>query len=168
MFDGLTNVARARVIDPLLQLLRQGVTPTSIAASMSAGAVIGVFPLLGSTTVICLLLALALRLNLVAMQALNWLVYPLQVALILPFIEIGQRLFSDSPVELSLEQLQAAFEQGWWHAVADLWDLLLNGVLAWGLIAVPAGMVLYPVFAGVLRRVDVLALVGRRERIAGE
>jgi uncharacterized protein (DUF2062 family) len=85
---------------------------------MSAGTVIGVFPVLGSTTVLCLLLAMVLRLNLVAIQVLNWVVYPLQIALILPFIQLGQRLFSDALIEISLDQLQAVFAQGWLQAAA--------------------------------------------------
>jgi uncharacterized protein (DUF2062 family) len=131
---------------------------------MSAGTVIGVFPVLGSTTVLCLLLAMVLRLNLVAIQVLNWVVYPLQIALILPFIQLGQRLFSDAPTEISLDRLQAAFEQGWLQAAADFWLLMLSGMLAWSITAIPAGVILYYVFVVAFRRVDVGAMVDREKK----
>ena len=65
MRDRILCAIRARVVEPIVRLLQQGVTHHSIAVSMSAGTVIGVFPVLGSTTLICLLVAIALRLNLV-------------------------------------------------------------------------------------------------------
>ena len=84
----LANVLRTRIAEPTVQLLKQGVTPRAIAASMATGAVIGIFPVLGTTTATCLAVALLLRLNLVTIQILNWLVYPLQVLLIIPFMTL--------------------------------------------------------------------------------
>jgi uncharacterized protein (DUF2062 family) len=165
MRERVSGIVRLRVIEPLLRLLSQGTSPKLIAVSMSAGTVIGVFPVLGSTTVLCLLLAVTLKLNLVAIQTLNWVVYPLQVVLILPFIQLGQRLFSDAPIALSFEQLQVAFEQGWLQAAVDSWNLMLGGMLAWSMTAIPVGIALYYVFVLVLRRVDVDALVGTRSSI---
>jgi len=165
MRELVIGAVRSRVIEPVLRLLRQGVTPKTIAVSMSAGTVIGVFPLLGSTTVLCLLLAVALRLNLIAIQTLNWLVYPLQIVLILPFIQLGQHLFGDAPFALSSDQLQAAFEQGWLQAVVDFWHLMLSGMLAWSITAVPVGVVLYYVFVLALRRVDVGTFTAPRSKI---
>ena len=122
---------------------------------MSAGTVIGVFPLLGSTTVICLLVAIVLRLNLVAIQALNWLVYPVQIILIVPFMELGETMLaSGAQRQLSVAQLQAAFDQGWLQVAGDIWRLMLSAMLAWSIAAVPAGLMLYQIFRWVLRRLD--------------
>lgn len=152
MRELVIGVARTRVVEPLLELLNQGVSPKSIAVSMSAGTVIGVFPVLGSTTVICVLLAVALRLNLVAIQVLNWVVYPLQIALILPFIQLGQYLIGGDQIALSTDELQVAFGQSWLEAVAEFWHLMLSGIMAWSMTAVPLGVILYFVFVLVLRR----------------
>ncbi|MDH3714445.1 MAG: DUF2062 domain-containing protein [Gammaproteobacteria bacterium] len=161
MRERVASAVRSRVIDPVLLSLRQGATPKSIAVSMSAGTVIGVFPVLGLSTVLCLVLVVALRLNLVAIQAANWLVYPLQIVLILPFIQLGQRLFGRTPVTLSPEQLQVAFELSWLQAIAGFWNLMLSGVLAWGVTAVPAGVILYHVIVLALRWANVGVLAGR-------
>jgi uncharacterized protein (DUF2062 family) len=153
----LANVLRTRIAEPTVQLLKQGVTPRAIAASMATGAVIGIFPVLGTTTAICLAVALLLRLNLVAIQILNWLVYPLQVLLIIPFIDLGQRLFSDTRVVLSLVEIQSAFAQGWVQAIGRFWGLMLNGVFAWAIVSVPVGIVVYLVLVVVLQRAGICA-----------
>lgn len=155
MRDRILRAIRARVLEPILRLLQQGVTHHAMAVSMSVGTVIGVFPVLGSTTVICLLVAVVLRLNLVAIQALNWLVYPVQIILIVPFIELGETMLaSDARQELSVAQLQAAFDQGWLQVAGDMWRLILSGMLAWSIAAVPAGLLLYQLFRWLLRRFD--------------
>jgi uncharacterized protein (DUF2062 family) len=82
-----------RLVRPVLDLLRQGVTPEKIALSLALGVALGVFPVLGSTTALCALAALALRLNLPAIQIVNYFVYPLQIALLIPFFRLGERLF---------------------------------------------------------------------------
>ena len=55
---------RRKVMTPLLDLLRQGVTPEKIAAAIAIGCVLGVFPMLGTTTALCAAAAALLRLNL--------------------------------------------------------------------------------------------------------
>ena len=52
-----------RLIAPLLGLLRQGVTPHELAFSLALGTVVGLVPVLGISTVLATLAALALRLN---------------------------------------------------------------------------------------------------------
>jgi uncharacterized protein (DUF2062 family) len=46
-----------RLVRPLLNLLRQGVTPEKIALSVALGVMLGVFPVLGATTALCALAA---------------------------------------------------------------------------------------------------------------
>jgi uncharacterized protein (DUF2062 family) len=47
-----------RIVAPILALLTQGITPEKIALSLALGIVLGVFPVLGSTTVLCAAAAL--------------------------------------------------------------------------------------------------------------
>jgi len=64
---------------PLLALMRQGVTPEKLALSLSLGTAIGLIPILGVSTAICALLAVLLRLNMPAIQLVNYLLTPLQL-----------------------------------------------------------------------------------------
>ena len=85
-----------RLVRPVIELLRQGVTPEKIALSIVFGVTLGVFPVLGSTTALCATAALAFRLNLPAIQLVNYFVYPLQIALLIPFFRLGEKLFAIS------------------------------------------------------------------------
>ena len=71
-----------RLILPILNLLRQGITPEKIALSIAFGIALGVFPVIGATTLLCAAAAIVLRLNLPAIQLVNYFVYPLQIALL--------------------------------------------------------------------------------------
>jgi hypothetical protein len=48
-------VIRCRVVQPVIDLLTQGISPEKIALSLAFGIVLGVFPVLGSTTLLCAL-----------------------------------------------------------------------------------------------------------------
>jgi hypothetical protein len=65
--------------------------------ALSLGAVIGISPLLWGTGLLCILLAARLRLNLVAVQLANVAVWPLQLILFLPWLELGGWFFGSSP-----------------------------------------------------------------------
>src|SRR4029077_19367671 len=55
-----------RITRPIVELLAQGVTPEKMALSLALGVALGVFPVLGTTTALCALVALLWRLNLPA------------------------------------------------------------------------------------------------------
>ena len=104
-----------KLILPLADLLRQGITPEKIALSLAIGICLGVFPVLGSTTALCALAAIVFRLNLPAIQLVNYLVYPLQLALIIPFIRFGEVLFGAPHVSLSLTIIFESIKRSAWQ-----------------------------------------------------
>ncbi len=71
------HIATHRWLKPFIQMLRQGVSPEKIALTVALGIMLGVIPVLGSTTALCTLAAIVLRLNLPAIQLVNGVVYPL-------------------------------------------------------------------------------------------
>ena len=95
---------RRRVVNPFIDLLKQGITPEKIALSVALGVTIGVFPALGTTTILCGIAAWALKLNIPAMQLVNYLVYPLQLALLIPFLQTGSKLFGSGQMNMTLTQ----------------------------------------------------------------
>ena len=56
-------------------------------------AVLGAFPVYGCPTILCGLAAVALRLNLPALQLVNQMATPVQIALLLPFSRTGSWIF---------------------------------------------------------------------------
>src|ERR1700730_11684961 len=132
-----------RLVRPILDLLRQGVTPEKIALSLALGIALGVFPLLGSTTALCALAALVLRLNLTVIQLVNYFVYPLQIALLIPFFRLGERLFRAPHLPLSVPQIYAMIHASMTGAVRALWTTTWHAIIVWCLVAPFAAIVLY-------------------------
>lgn len=151
------NLLRRRLADPLVAQLRQGLSPEGLAWSLALGLGAGVSPLVGSSTGLCILLALAFRLNQVVMQVANYLAYPLQLALLIPFIRLGEKLFSAPRLPLSFEVLSSAIRADPRLALHTFWTSLWHAAAAW-LLTAPLGsallaLALTPLFRFAARRV---------------
>jgi uncharacterized protein (DUF2062 family) len=138
---------------PILDLLRQGVTPDKLALSLALGAAIGVFPVLGTTTALCALVALLLRLNLPAIQIVNYFVYPAQIALLIPFFRAGEKLFGAQHLPLSLTQIVVMVRESLWGAVRMLWTTIWHAAVVWCFVAPVFFGFAYLILAPILRRV---------------
>ncbi len=138
---------RPRLYDPLLQLLRVGATPEKLAWSIALGVVIGINPLLGSTTLLALAAASALRLNLVASQLGNHLVYPLELLLFPVFIRFGNTLFRTPGMPLSLRAMSDGIKRHPWDTTRQLWRWEWHALVVWALFAALAA----PLFQMLLR-----------------
>lgn len=136
--------------------LSQGISPRRLALTLALGIAIGCLPMVGVTTALCVVLAYVLKLNLPALQAANYLVMPLQLLLIAPFIRLGKWLvaagpYSDVNVRAMLHLSPAS----------PLWRVTGfagQALLAWVVIAVPAVALLTFVLTHVFRRVPALAM----------
>jgi uncharacterized protein (DUF2062 family) len=142
-----------RLIHPIVALLRQGVTPEKIALSLALGVVLGVFPVLGSTTALCGLAAVFFRLNLPAIQIVNYFVYPLQIALLIPFFRLGERLFRAPHLPLSVPQIYAMIHADMWSAIRSLWNTSWHAMVVWSLLAPVFAALVYVILVPALRRV---------------
>ncbi len=136
MAKGTTKVeqpgfVRRRVVEPMLQLLRIGMTPRRLAWSIAIGVVIGINPLLGSTTVLVLAVASAFRLNLVASQLGNHLVYPLELLLLPVFLRVGIVLFHSPGLPLEREALFGAIKRHPWDTTRLLWRWEWHALIVW-------------------------------------
>jgi uncharacterized protein (DUF2062 family) len=153
-----------RVVAPILAQLQQGITPRQIAITLAAGLVIGIFPLLGVTTLLCALVGIGLRLNQPLIQLVNYLVYPLQIALLFPFYRAGEWLFRQAPVPLfSIVELSRRFVEDPLQFVVDYGLVALYGISVWALLA----PVLFALLYGLLRPVVQAMAAGlRRSRSA--
>jgi uncharacterized protein (DUF2062 family) len=151
-----------RLVEPLLALLRQGTTPSSLALCVSIGVVVGNIPILGVSTILCTVIALAFRLNLPAMQLAQAAMAPTQILLIIPFVRLGEWIARAPQQPLSIKEGLALIEQGAWHAVIVLWKAIMHAGIAWILIAPTATYVLYriltPIFARAAARARRLPL----------
>lgn len=138
----------------IIDLLRQGVTPEKLALSLALGVVLGLFPVLGTTTALCAIAALVLRLNLPAIQLVNYVVYPAQIALLVPFFRLGEWIFRAPRLPLSITQAVAMFRANYWHAMRFLWVSMCHAVVAWCLLAPFGVTLLYAVLVLALKKAD--------------
>ena len=143
---------RRRLVDPIQDLLRQGVTPEKSAMSLAFGLGIGIFPVLGVSTVLCTIVAIVLRLNLPAIQLVNYLAAPLQLALIIPFVRVGEHLLRVAPQPLSISEGFALMAQGVLHSIIVLWDAIVHAALGWIAIGPWLIYALYRIFKPLLVR----------------
>jgi uncharacterized protein (DUF2062 family) len=150
-FD-VKDFLKRRLVAPVLELLRQGVTPEKIALSLAFGCGFGIFPVLGVSTILCTLVAIVLRLNLPAIQLVNWLAGPLQLALIIPFVRVGEHLLRVPPQPLSISEGFALMAQGVLHSVIVLWDAIVHAALGWSVIGPFLIYALYRIFKPLLSR----------------
>jgi len=120
-----------REIASKLAAATAGLSAHKIALIVAVGLVLGAFPVYGCPTILCGLAAVALRLNLPAIQLVNQVSTPVQIALLLPFTRTGSWIFG----------YRAGFGGAVWNAVAG-----------WLCISVPMGVLLYFTLGYVLRR----------------
>ena len=137
----------------ILELLGQGVPPEKMALSLALGVALGVFPVLGTTTALCALVAFIWRLNLPAIQMVNYFVYPLQIALLIPFFRLGEKLFRAPHLPISVPQMYAMIRVSMWDAIRALWTTTWHAIIVWMLIAPFFVALAYAILAPLLRRV---------------
>jgi uncharacterized protein (DUF2062 family) len=151
---------RSRVARALRGFLHQGHTPEKIALSVALGIAIGLFPIFGTTTVLCVVAAMALRLNHPAIQVTNQLMYPVQIPLIVVFIRIGESMLGVAPIPFSAAVMVAELRANPATLFARFGTAGLHGILGWAIVA--------PVVAGLTYAVMLPAvrLVSRRPATA--
>lgn len=143
---------RRRVAGTVIDQLRRGITPEKVALTIAAGAVLGVFPLLGTTTALCFAAAAALGLNQAVIQVVNYVVYPLQIPMIYVFVRLGERTSGARAVSFSVTELSAAFAADPIAFLGRFGMTGLHGILGWLVIAIPAAGLVYLGLVPLLRR----------------
>lgn len=146
---------RQKVEQRLAGWLRQGISPRRLALTLALGFTIGCVPVVGIPTLLCAAIALALGLNLPAIQVANYAAMPFQLALIAPFLRLGARFsaFGMRPVSgpgmfLHLPALQMAGHLG---------GMAGQAILGWVLVAGPAAALLTAGLTIVLQRIPAFA-----------
>ena len=121
----------------LQKFLSSGRSPGKLALTLALGVTIGILPLLWGTTLLCAAAAALFRLNPVGIQAVNYLVYPIQLLLFVPFSRMGERFF---PISLHFA-IPANGSLCSYLARAGMSNIKAIG--AWGVVAPFLAVILY-------------------------
>ena len=142
----MNDVKGTLLSTPMKRLLRDvlhsGLTPHKLALTFCLGIAIGILPVLWGATILCIICAFIFRLNHVALQAVNYLAYPLQIALFVPFCLLGMKLFPWGPA-IPPELLTTMLHGHITTNIHLLWWITIKALAAWLLTAVPLAALLY-------------------------
>lgn len=127
-----------------------GLTPQKLALTLCIGTAIGVLPLLWGTTLICMLLAHIFKLNHVALQSVNYLLYPLQLVLLVPFFGLGTRLFPWGP-PLPASMIATLVSGSGLSQLHLLGWLTLKALAAWSVTVLPLALLIYLILKRVIK-----------------
>ena len=148
-----------RLLQPLANRLKviatSGLSPRDLARTICVGTAIGLMPLIWGSSLICILAGRWFRLNQLVLQSVNYLLYPLQLALLMPFCRLGNSLLPGGPA-MTTQQLSNLLLHGHFIETLPLLALLsLKGVVIWSIIV--------PLAAILVCRLIVAILVKRNE-----
>jgi uncharacterized protein (DUF2062 family) len=149
-----------RTLDIVMAQLRQGVTADKIAQTLAIGLILGLFPIFGTTSALCVLAALWLKLHQPMIQLVNWFAAPLQLPGIYLFVRIGERLTATPPVQFSISGLVQQFRASPLRFLQLFGMTGLRAVLAWLLIAPAIAALVYVALRPPLRRLAQLRGAG--------
>ncbi len=143
----------SHVLIPVSKIRNQGISSEALALSISIGIIGGAFPLIGFASYICLFLTLVFKQNIIIVQVANWLSYPIQILLLIPFMKLGNAIFGSGELTITIHQVVVAFQSGLMHGVKLIGIFSLYGVIAWAVIALPTLFILYTFFLLLFRNI---------------
>lgn len=124
-----------RVVAVIVAQLKQGITPGKIALSIALGFTLGIFPIIGASTALCLLAGVLLKLNQPLLLLVNSFTVPLQPAMVLVFVRMGERILQAPHVTFSIPELFHKFFANPVTFLQEFGLTGLHGILAWSLVA---------------------------------
>lgn len=134
----------------------QGVTPHKVALSIALGFSLGIFPVLGATTTLCIFVGVWLRLNQPIIQLVNWLVYPLQLAWLLMFIRLGEWLMRAPPLSFSISVMLQTLRESPAKFLQAFGLAAIHGTIGWLFIAPCLSAATYAILLPLLKRLAIL------------
>ena len=131
----LLSGLRRRGLEGAQDLLGKGASPEGLALSLAVGACLGLFPIIGVTTALCLLAGAFFRLNHAALQLGNYAMMVPQLLVLLPLVRLGESLTGVSPLPLNPLELVPLFRADPQAFLARFGATGLRGILGWAVLA---------------------------------
>lgn len=127
----MKSFVHIHIYQPLLNFFSQGLKPQELALCVALGAGIGIFPVIGIATPLLTAISLFKRLNFSAIQLVSYLVAPLQLLLIIPFIRLGEKIMQTPKQEITLTAMISILDRGIMPAIITLRDTMVHAAVAW-------------------------------------
>jgi uncharacterized protein (DUF2062 family) len=140
-----------RITDPVARQLTQGVEPGKIALTLAVGSAFALFPVLGTTTLLCLLAGLFLGLNQPIIQAVNIACNVIWIPALVGFIRLGDRFAGSRSAGLDLPRMLALFHRDPAEFFRRFGVTGIHAVIGWSVVMVVWIPLIYAVARPVLR-----------------
>ncbi|MBA7538229.1 hypothetical protein ES705_30503 [subsurface metagenome] len=152
MKKNIQGWATRKFLLPLKKAIKEGISIERLSVSLALGIIVGLIPLYGVTTVIVGLIAISLRLNFVLMQVAHYIVHPIQIALLIPFLKMGDAVIKTSEVSFSVHQYIHLFKTDFWSTLQELWLVNLSAIGIWLILSIPLFLALYYILVYAIRK----------------
>lgn len=144
-----------RLRDPIVNQLTQGVTPEKMALTLAIGSSFALFPILGTSTLLCFLAAILLRLNQPIIQAVNYICAPFHLPLIYVQLLLGAALFQVEPITFDVVAMNDLFWNDLTEFLHRFGAAALHAIVVWLLLAPLWSAAVYfairPILRGIVR-----------------
>ncbi|HRW63652.1 MAG TPA: DUF2062 domain-containing protein [Bacteroidales bacterium] len=132
-----------QLIHPVLKFLQQGVSPESLALAIAAGFVIGVFPVVGVTSVLCIIISVLLKLNVAVVLVVHYFVFPLQIILLIPYYRLGAFVFGIRKIIVEFHWQKLYLFDFLWQDFHLMLHLIIGALIVWFIFAVLSGIIIF-------------------------
>lgn len=137
------------------KFLKQGLTPHKISLAVVIGVSMAIIPFLGINTALLTLIAFTLRLNLALIQSVNLALWPLQIALFIPFAKLGTFIFKNNCIPLTFEQFYLMCKTDFLKTLLYSWKTIVLALGAWLMVITPVAIIFYFVLTYLLKRMNI-------------
>lgn len=149
------------IFKPIKGYLKQGFTPEKMAFTLAVSLVVGTVPIWGVVTILCFLSASVFKLNLPVMIAITTAITPLQIFGYVPFIELGVGIFGREAVNFSFSEMAYMMQTDFMEALKQMGYANLMGVVAWLVIAIPGGWLVYHASIPLFKKLSTVSFNGK-------
>jgi hypothetical protein len=139
IIESITN----KFLVPLKLLPAAGLPAEKLAFSITLGIVAGLFPVIGTTTLLSLLLTMLFKQNILVVQSVQWTTGIFQILLIIPLMRFGAFILNIDNFHINIRVIKTAFQAGVASGIKTLGIFHLYAILSWILFAIPASAILY-------------------------
>ncbi|MBP7141380.1 MAG: DUF2062 domain-containing protein [Opitutaceae bacterium] len=98
-----------RLVDPVIAVMTQGVTPDRIAYTLALGSWLSMFPFLGFTSLLNFVVGIRLRLNQPILQAVNHVLGPVHLIMVVVYVRVGEAVWGAERIPFSVPILIDTF-----------------------------------------------------------
>ena len=126
----------SRIKQVVLECLRSGLSPHKVAIALAVGICVGIFPIYGPFTLVCVALVWLGRLNAPIVFAGYYGMTFVKPLLIIPFLKLGEWVFQAEPMTISLTELARRFAVDAMGTLAEFGWSFIHATVGW-LVTLP-------------------------------